>query len=162
MFLFLPNNLIMLIILQHYAHQKHVLQYIQEKVVHDNTIIKRHSLPLQRLTFLGSEFVDDEDDDECLHLPPRPQLLRTLRFLFNTDDFGANKMSRTEACQHTIRTHPTKYDHLHEPRKTPEKLSAIYHCCLYSQSLYTRVAQVKTAGLMACTQSVFPKNYALC
>ena len=55
-------------------------------------------------------------------LPPRPQLLRTLRFLFNTDGFGANKMSRTEACRH-IRTHPTKYDHLHEPRKTQEKLS---------------------------------------
>ena len=82
----------MFIILQHYAHQKHVLQCIHD--VHDNTI-KRHSLPLQGLTFLGSEFVVDEDDDECLHLPPRPHLLGTLRFMFNTNGFGANKTSRT-------------------------------------------------------------------
>ena len=41
MFLFLQNNLIMLIILQHYAHQKHVLQCIQEKVVrHDRDCLE--------------------------------------------------------------------------------------------------------------------------
>ena len=91
---------------------------------------------------MGSEFVDDEDDDECLHLLPRPRLLRTLRFLFNTDGFGAHKTSRTEACRH-IRTHSTKYDYLHEPRKTPEELSAISYSHLYSQLLYTRVAQVR-------------------
>ena len=97
MFLFLPNNLIMLIILQHYAHQKHVLQYIQEKVV-------RH-------------------DSGCLEL--------YASCLANTDGFGAYKTFRTEACRH-IRTHPTKYDDLHEPRKTPEELSAISHSRLYS------------------------------
>ena len=38
------------------------------------------------VNFLGV-FVDDKDDDECLHLLLRPQLLRTLQFLFNTDGF---------------------------------------------------------------------------
>ena len=45
------------------------------------------------------------------------------------------KTSRTEACRH-IRTHPTKYDHLHEPRKMLEELSAISHAQPPSQSLY--------------------------
>ena len=65
----------MLIILQHYVHQKHVLQCIQEKQF---MIIQDIRFRCRGVTFLGSEFVDDEDDDECLHLPPRPQLLRAL------------------------------------------------------------------------------------
>ena len=75
---------------------------------------------------------------------PRPRLLRTLRFLFNTDGFGAYKAFRTEACRH-IRTHPTKYDDLHEPRKTPEELSAISHSRLDKPIVvYTRRSAVFT------------------
>ena len=62
----------------------------------------------------------------------------------NTDGFGAHKTSRTEACVDIF----GKYDHLHEPRKTPEEVLAICHGGLVNR-LYTGVTHVKKAGSMA-------------
>ena len=49
-----------------------------------------------RVTFFGSEHVDDDEVDVRLRLPPLPRLVRNLCFLFNADGFGARKTSRTE------------------------------------------------------------------